>query len=262
MGESKRLSVVIPAFNEARQIGRVLRTMPDFVDQVVVVDDASDDHTDDVARQVELPGGSELVVIRHERNQGVGAAIRTGYLRALEGGAEVIAVMAGDGQMDPADLARVVAPITEGRADYAKGDRLDGGTRPTRMPLERYLGTLLLTRLTRLATGYQRLCDSQSGFTAISASCLRALPLARLHPGYGYPNHLLILLGEAGMEVVDVPIRAIYGQGEVSGIRYWRVAPRLMLLLGRGILDRWRRHPHGLLEPLRRKHSQAPLSAI
>ncbi len=252
MLEGRRISVVVPAYNEARQIGRVCTTMPGFVDQIVVVDDASRDGTSEVVRWIAASHPDpELVLIRHARNQGVGAAIRTGYRIALEGGARIVAVMAGDGQMDPADLARVVEPVLRDRADYAKGDRLNGGGRPPRMPLERYLGTLLLTRLTRAASGYRHLRDSQSGFTAASAECLGSLPLDRLHPGYGYPNHLLILLGGAGMRVADVPIRAVYGQGEVSGIRYWRVAPRLMLLLSRGIVSRLpsSRRPHIPIAP-------------
>jgi len=238
MLEGKRIAVIVPAYNEARCIGRVIATMPGFVDEVVVVDDGSDDGTaDEVARARE----TRVTLVRHGRNLGVGAAICTGYEVALECGADVAAVMAGDGQMDPVDLERVVAPVVRGEADYAKGDRLSARTRPPRMPLVRYLGIEALTGLTRIAAGYRDLRDSQSGYTAISAACLRALPLARLHPGYGYPNHLLILLGASGCRVVDVPVRCVYGEGEASKLRPWKVAPRLALLLGAGYLWRLRR---------------------
>lgn len=238
MLKGKRISVVVPAYNEARQIGRVLRTMPSFVDEVVVVDDCSDDGTATEVDRARPGNGQQVVMLRHPRNRGVGAAICTGYEQALRDGAEVVAVMAGDGQMDPEDLERLLVPVVTGRADYAKGDRLHGRARPHRMPVTRYFGTLLLTRMTRVAAGYADLNDSQSGYTAATAECLRSLPLSRLHPGYGYPNHLLIMLGAAGQRVVDVPVRAVYGQGEVSDMRCWQVAPRLLALLTRGLFQR------------------------
>jgi glycosyltransferase involved in cell wall biosynthesis len=212
--------------------------MPDFVDHVLVVDDGSTDGTAEVADRLRQERQQPVTVLRHPRNLGVGAAIRTGYLAALSLGCEVVAVMAGDGQMDPADLRRLAAPIARGEADYAKGNRLEKGRKPPEMPLIRYLGISALTSLTRVAAGYRHLGDSQSGYTAVSAACLEALPLDRLYHGYGYPNHLLILLGSAGMRVLDVPVRPIYGRGEVSRLRCWRVAPRIAWLLWRGY--RWR----------------------
>ncbi len=239
MLEGKRIAVVVPAHNEARLLGRVIATMPTFVDLVVVVDDDSHDETFEVARRAAAIHPTDVVVLSHDRTSGPGAAIRTGYRAALAGGAEVIAVMAGDGQMDPADLARLVEPVLRGEADYAKGDRLSAGRRPTGMPVTRYVGVGALTRLTRLVTGYGSLTDTQSGYTAASAECLSELPLEHLYPGYGYPNHLLILLQAAGKQVVDIPVRAVYGVGERSELRAWRVALPLLLLLARGALGRF-----------------------
>jgi glycosyltransferase involved in cell wall biosynthesis len=238
MIEGKRVAVVVPAFNEARLVGRVIETMPDFVDEIVVVDDGSDDGTADEVRRAGARRLGQVALVRHARNRGVGAAIRTGYRFSLARGADVVAVMAGDGQMDPLDLGRVVGPVVRDEADYAKGDRLGARSRPEKMPIVRYLGIEALTVLTRIAAGYGSLRDSQSGYTAISAASLRALPLSRLHPGYGYPNHLLILLGAARRRVVDVPVRPVYGEGEVSRLRPRQVAPRLAMLLCAGYL--WR----------------------
>lgn len=242
MYEGKQISVVVPAYNEAHQIGRVVATMPAFVDEVVVIDDGSSDDTQGEVRRAQRRCCCHVSLVRHARNMGVGASIRTGYHFALSRGADVLVVMAGDGQMDPDDLESLVAPVARGLADYAKGDRLTQGSRPPRMPLIRYFGVGVLTRLTRFAAGYDDLHDSQSGYTAVSAECLRGLPLEQLHSGYGYPNHLLILLGAAHKRVVNVPVRPVYGRGEVSGLRCWHVAPRLLLLLSRGYL--WRRLHH------------------
>lgn len=241
MFEAKKVSVVVPAYNEARLIGRVLETMPGYVDEIIVVDDASHDGTVEAARAACLKD-QKVVLVRHVRNRGVGAAIRTGYRHALQNGADVVAVMAGDGQMDPRDLEGIIEPVVWGRADYTKGNRLLGRARPAHMPLERYLGTLLLTKLTRVAAGYADLHDSQSGYTAISRDCLQAIPLDSLQPRYGYPNHLLILLGSAGMRVLDVPVRAVYGEGAVSDMSCLEVAPRLLWMLGKGSLQRlWKK---------------------
>jgi glycosyltransferase involved in cell wall biosynthesis len=238
MIQGKRIVVVVPAYNEARLVGRVIAAMPAFVDEVVVVDDGSADGTAEEAWRAGAARTGPVVVVRHPRNAGVGAAIRTGYRVALAQGADVVAVMAGDGQMDPRDLERVVGPVVRGEADYAKGDRLGARAKPPGMPLVRYLGIEALTVLTRVAAGYGELRDSQSGYTAIGAAALRRLPLSRLHPGYGYPNHLLILLAATGCRVVDVPVRSVYGVGEVSRLRPWRVAPRLAALLCAGYV--WR----------------------
>jgi glycosyltransferase involved in cell wall biosynthesis len=184
--------------------------------------------------------GPRLSLVRHETNLGVGAAIRTGYRRALADRLDVVAVMGGDGQMDPDDLASLVLPVARGLCDYAKGNRFTSGSRPAGMPLVRYLAIGPLATLTSLASGIRTLRDPQSGYTAISFECLRELPLDLLHPGYGYPNHLLILLGAAGKRVVEVPVRAIYGRGDESGIRPWKVAPTLLALLAKGCLLRLR----------------------
>ncbi len=129
MLEGKKIGVAVPAYNEEGLIGRVVRTMPSFVDRIYVVDDCSLDKTSEAARASVNEGEApeRLVVIRHETNKGVGAAIVTGYKAAVQDGMEVVAVMAGDAQMDPGELAKVVAPVARGEADYVKGNRLFTG---------------------------------------------------------------------------------------------------------------------------------------
>jgi glycosyltransferase involved in cell wall biosynthesis len=209
-----RVAVVIPARDEAAWIAETVGAVPAFVDHVLVVDDASRDRTAELARAA---GDERLEVLVHPQNRGVGAAIVTGYRRARALGAEAVAVMAGDGQMDPHDLPRVVAPVALGLADYVKGDRLRHPDVWRTMPLARLAGTAALAALTRRAAGLETLSDSQCGYTAISARAIDALDLDALWPRYGYPNDLIVAIAAAGLRIREVPVRPIY-RGEASGL--------------------------------------------
>jgi glycosyltransferase involved in cell wall biosynthesis len=222
------VAVVVPAFDEEARVARVVMRIPAWVDRVVVVDDASRDGT---ARAAENAAERRAVVVRHASNRGVGAAIVTGYREAVAAGADVIAVMAGDDQMAPEDLAAVVEPVAAGRAAYVKGNRL---THPRRrdMPLARRAAGRMLAALTRAATGLV-VDDSQCGYTALSARAARVLPLGELWPRYGYPNDLLGLLAAHEERVVEVTVRPVYA-GERSGIRPWHA-----LVVAYVIVRRW-----------------------
>jgi glycosyltransferase involved in cell wall biosynthesis len=215
-----RVAVVIPAFNESHKIVETVATVPDFVDHVLVIDDASHDDTSRRAELAALRRGepSRVEVIRHPANRGVGGAITTGYLRTLAIGADVAAVMAGDGQMDPADLPALLDPIAAGDADYVKGNRVLHPAVWTTMPASRIVGNLLLSAATRVTSGYRHVFDSQCGYTAIHRRALAAIELDQLFPRYGYPNDLLSRLCVANMRVRDVPVRPIYGAAWRSGI--------------------------------------------
>lgn len=224
----QRLAVVIPAYNTGARVLRVLDTLPAFVDLAVVVDDASVDDTAAVLASVSRP---DLVVVRHADNRGVGGALATGYREALAHNCDLVAVMAGDAQMDPADLEALATPVAQGRADYAKGNRLRHPDCARAMPAVRHVGNRVLSAMTRLATGLAHVGDSQCGYTVVSARALRSLDLDALWRRYGYPNHLLGALALQGHRVVDVVVRPVYAD-EVSGIR-WRdaiiVIPRILL---------------------------------
>jgi glycosyltransferase involved in cell wall biosynthesis len=232
MWQGARIAVVIPAYREARLIRRTLSGVPVWVDHVIVVDDASPDATAEVVRECADP---RVECLQHASNQGVGAAIVTGYRAASERGAELIAVMAGDAQMDPADLPGVLAPLLEGRADYVKGNRFEH-REVARMPVLRRWAGRFLAHATNLATGLS-IGDSQCGYTAIRAACLPALPLSELWPRYGYPNDLLALLAQTGLRVAEVPVRPVYAD-EQSGVRAWHVLVILGLLARRRLAPR------------------------
>lgn len=228
MLESARIAVVVPAFNEARWITETVESMPAFVDRVIVVDDASSDATSALARAA---GNGRAEVIRHEENRGVGAAIITGYRRARALDADIVAVMAGDGQMDPIDLPAVVRPVLRGDADYVKGNRLLHPGVFRAMPPARLAGTAALAWLTRLAAGLPSLGDSQCGYTAISAAAIDALDLDAIWPRYGYPNDLLGALARERLRVGEVVVRPVY-RGEASGLRARHLAT-IGYLIGR-----------------------------
>ncbi len=237
MVDGKRVAVVVPAYGEEELVGRTLSGIPAFVDRVYVVDDASSDATAERARAV---GDERVEVVVHERNRGVGAAIVTGYKRALDEAVDVVCVMAGDNQMDPADLETLVRPVVRGEVDYAKANRLFTGEAWRVIPRTRYIGNAILSLLTKVASGYWHVADSQSGYTAISAPMLAQLDLDRLYTGYGFPNDMLVHLNVWNARVRDVPSRPIYGVGEQSGIRIRRVVPRISWLLLKGFLWRLR----------------------
>jgi len=229
--EGKRVAVVVPAYDEALLVAETIRGIPDFVDLVVVVDDCS---TDDTAEQARATGDQRLEVLRHEENRGVGAAIATGYARCRDLGVDVTCVMAADNQMDPDELASLVGPVARGEVEYAKANRLVSGEAWTLIPRSRYLGNAVLSLLTKIASGYWHVADSQAGYTAVSITALRRLDLDRIYRGYGFPNDMLVHLNVQNARVRDVPSRPIYGVGERSGIRIRRVAPRIAWLLFKG----------------------------
>ena len=233
----KTVAVVVPAFDEQELIGETIAGIPAFVDRIIVVDDGSGDET---AARARAFGDRPIEVIVHERNQGVGAAILSGYRRALAERIDVTVVMAGDNQMDPEEFEAIAGPVVRGEVDYAKANRLISGRAWELIPRHRYLGNAVLSLLTKIASGYWHVADSQAGYTAISFETLERLDLDRVYTRYGFPNDLLVHLNVCNARVRDIPSRPVYGIGERSGIRLHNVVPRISLLLVRGFFWRMR----------------------
>lgn len=229
-----RIAVIIPAYREERLIQTTLRNMPEWVDDLLVVDDGSPDATADRVVKVRDP---RIQLLRQDTNQGVGAAIGAGYVRAMALGADILVVMAGDNQMDPADLPAVVAPVVQGEADYVKGNRFVHAECKA-MPWGRRLVGGMLARLTNLV-GDLSIQDSQCGYTALCATAARRLPLARLWPRYGYPNDLLLMCRRAGFRITEVPVRPVYAD-EGSGIRPWHAFVVFWVVVRRAL---WQAEP-------------------
>jgi len=227
MYRGKTVGVVVPAYNESLLIGRVIATIPPYVDKIYVIDDCS---TDPTSKVVQSYDDSRVTLTRHKKNKGVGAAIITGYSQALNDEVDLIAVMAGDNQMDPLELTKLLDPLIEGKADYCKGDRLSRPELTRGMSRWRKTGNLLLTKLTRISSGYWNIQDPQNGYTVISRHALLQLELDKVYPRYGYCNDILVKLNVLGLRVMDIKIPARYGE-EKSKISYGRYIRKVSLLL-------------------------------
>ncbi|MFN2243862.1 MAG: glycosyltransferase family 2 protein [Anaerolineae bacterium] len=229
----KCVAAVVPCYNEQMLIRQVIETMPDTVDRIFVIDDNSTDDTATVVQTYAKTEPDRVVLIRHAQNQGVGGAIASGYKAALAERFDIAVVMAGDAQMDPAELPAIIGPVARGECDYTKGNRLFSGEAWDMIPRVRYLGNAMLSLFTKIASGYWHVADSQSGYTAINLKALETIDWDQMYKRYGQPNDLLVRLNIHDFRVQDVPIRPIYGVGEQSGIRPLRMIPGLMLLLNR-----------------------------
>lgn len=230
MYRDKTVVVIIPAYNEEKLIGKVLQTIPPFIDHIVVVDDASRDRTGEVIKDYQKKE-PRIIYLRNERNEGVGGSIVTGYKWARDNEIDISVVMAGDAQMDPQDLPKLLDPVVEGEVDYSKGNRLFTGKAWNLIPKARYLGNAALSLLTKIASGYWHVADSQSGYGAITLQVLKTLDLDSIYKRYGMPNDLLVRLNIYQFRVKDVPVNPIYGIGERSGIKIYKVIFTLTFLL-------------------------------
>jgi len=237
MYRDKKIGVVVPAYNEETQIEDTIRTMPDYVDKIIVIDDKSKDNTVEIVERLAKTDG-RILLIPHEKNGGVGKAIGTGYIWCRENDIDIAVVMAGDGQMDPDDMPGLLDPVVEDLADYTKVNRLITGEAWKKIPRVRYLGNSALTLLTKIASGYWHVTDSQTGYTALNQKALRLLPLENIYPRYGMPNDFLVTCNIYNMRVMDVPIKPVYDIGEKSGIRISKVLFSLPILLMRLFLRR------------------------
>ena len=263
------VGVVVPAYNEEGFIGDVIKEMPEYVDRVYVIDDASTDGTwteilaaatkdaESMARPksaeptLVADGGAGLlsqramvrdpigrvVPIQHRENRGAGGAIKTGYLAAMADAVDITVTVDGDGQMDVSLMSRLLDPIVDDQGDYAKGNRLLYKEYRSAMPKFRFVGNSILTFLTKIASGYWKTMDPQNGYTAISKYALENAGIEDMYEYYGYCNDLLVKLNTKGMRVADVAMPAVYGE-EASSIRYSTYIRKVSGMLLRNFL--WR----------------------
>lgn len=226
MYKKNKVAVIIPAFNEEKLIVKSIRSIPSFVDSIVVVNDSSSDRTTDIVKAIDE---QRLILIEHHKNQGVGGAIVSGYKKALEIAADIMVVMGGDAQMDPKDMPALLEPIIQGKAGYVKGNRLANFNVIKVMPKIRLVGNIILTLITKFSSGYWHIVDSQCGYTAVNREVLMKLDLDKLYKKYGFPNDMLTKLNILNVKVKDVKVKAIYNEGN-SKLNIFSFAPRILFL--------------------------------
>ncbi len=234
MTHPPRIAAVVPCYRVRAHIMGVLERLVPVVDAVFVVDDACPDGTADHVRR-HAPG---VHILPHATNQGVGAAVVTGYRAALAAGFDIVVKLDGDGQMDPADLPALLRPLLEGAADYAKGNRLATRADRVAMPASRVVGNVVISWLARRMTGRHALSDPMNGYTAMTAGTLAGLPLDALDRGFFFETDVLVRLSRLGARIVDVPMPARYGRersnlGPAIILRHFpaKIAARLLARL-------------------------------
>lgn len=234
MYKEQVVTVAVPAYNEERLITGVIKSMPDFVDKIVVVDDCSSDGTYETVQSLKDP---RTILMKTGQNRGVGGATVLGYKKALELESDIVVKMDGDGQMRAEYLDELIDPLIEEGYAYTKGNRFLLPEFLVQMPRGRLLGNVALTFMTKLASGYWHIFDPQNGFTAIRADALKHLNLAELHQRFFFENDMLFQLNLQNARVKDVPIPSKYGE-EVSSLSLLRVAVTFPFLLLRRFSSR------------------------
>ncbi len=291
MLNNKTVAVVVPAYNEEKQIGHVIESMPDFVDRIIVVNDCSTDGTEDVVKWYISRGiktkrierkkkkniketkynkaeiiaekicnaelkfftpseifnkntdDDKIILIKHLKNARKGSTIATGYQWCREHNIDCIAIMDGDGQMDPDELESICVPIVKDDIDYVKGNRLIHKSAYMIIPKIRYLGNSILSMMTKIASGYWHISDTQCGYTAISKRALENLQIHKMYNDYGVYNDILVKLNISYCTIKEIEIKPVYNIGEVSKMKIWKVIPSLFFLLFRLFFYRmWKKY--------------------
>jgi len=237
MYKLKIISVIIPAYNEEKLIKKTIESVPTFVDKIVVIDDASSDRTAEIVKSA-MKLNPKIILIEKKINEGVGGSIASGYKWSRDNTLDIAVVMAGDGQMDPADMPKLLDCMIENGVDYVKGNRLLTTGIRKKMPRIRYYASQFLSLLTKIASGYWQVIDPQCGYTAINKNALNQIDWDKMYKRYGQPNDLLVRLNVENMRVKDVPINPVYKIGEKSGIKIQKLFFTLSWLLYKDFI--WR----------------------
>ena len=213
------VAVVIPAYRVAAHLSQVIESIPWYVRTIVVVDDGSPDNLAELLQPVDF---ERLVLVAHDRNRGVGAAMMTGFREALGRGAQICVKIDGDGQMDPSLIAKFCRPLVLGEADYVKGNRFMSGGCAKRMPVVRKFGNLGLSFMLKMASGYWRIFDPSNGYVAARREALESINWEWIASDYFFESSMLIALHTSRAVVRDFPLEARYA-GESSSLNPWRV---------------------------------------
>tara|TARA_Y100000590_G_scaffold462949_1_gene628444 strand:- start:11736 stop:12635 length:900 start_codon:yes stop_codon:yes gene_type:complete len=200
-----RVTVGIPAYNEEKNIAKIITKLKRITDSIIVCDDGSSDMTSEISEEL------GVILVRHEKNLGYGAAIKTIFQKAKEIESDILVTFDADGQHRIEDIPVVTEPIIKTEAELVIGSRfLD--LKSEEMPNYRKVGIKIITKVTNLSIK-EKLTDSQSGFRAYSKKALRDISLT--DEGMGVSTEVLIKASNIGLIIAEVPIKVNY-QGETS----------------------------------------------
>jgi glycosyltransferase involved in cell wall biosynthesis len=231
-----KIAAVMPCYKVSGEIGDVLEKIGPEVCLIYCIDDGCPENSGAKAKERSLDD-NRIRVLYHDKNQGVGAAVMTGYKAAVKDGVDIIVKIDSDGQMNPMDIPRFVAPILQGEADYVKGNRFYHLHGVRQMPLIRLIGNAGLSFLTKLSSGYWDLFDPTNGYTAIHSSMVNELPLEKIHPRFFFESDILFHLNLLRAVIVEVPMTAVYAD-EKSSLNPWRAFSEFPVLHLRNFLKR------------------------
>lgn len=239
MYRDHKIAISIPAYNEEKLIARTIQTLPEWVDLAVVVDDASTDRTSEVVRELNDP---RVILLRNEENHGIGYTVIRGYKRAMEEGADILCLMAGDAQCDPAYLHSLIDAVLNGECEYAKANRFFHREDLKAMPAFRRFGNVVMSIVTKFATGYYSMSDSQNSYSAARAETLKRVDLDDISPRYEFENSQWLHFSLANVKIKDIPVPAVYGEEE-STIPMVSFVSRALRVMFRGFFRRiWEKY--------------------
>ncbi|MBU3560590.1 glycosyltransferase family 2 protein [Polynucleobacter hallstattensis] len=231
----EKISVVIPCYKVTNKILNVINLIDSSVLKIYVVDDCCPDKSGDFVKT--YCEDKRVTVLYHNINQGVGAAVMSGYREAIKDGMEIIVKVDGDGQMNPSLIPNFIDPIVCGEADYTKGNRFYNLEEIGSMPKIRLFGNACLSLMTKLSSGYWQIFDPTNGFTAIHANVARQLPLSKISSRYFFETDMLFRLNTLRAVVVDVPMNAVY-EDEVSNLKIHKILPEFIAKHCRNFMKR------------------------
>ncbi|MDF1526743.1 MAG: glycosyltransferase family 2 protein [bacterium] len=234
MYRGHKIGVAIPCYNVEGQIAQVLEGIPDFVDLTFPVNDRSTDRTGEILTEY---ASGKIRPLDHDHNQGVGGAVVSGWNRCLEEGMDILIKFDGDGQMDPQGISSLIDAIIDSGAKYAKGNRFLHIAELYSMPFVRKIGNIILTFLTKMASGYWHIFDPQNGFLAVTSESYAVLDTAKLAKRYFFENSMLINLNIHSIPAIDIPMPARYGD-EQSNLKIMDILITFPVFLLKGFFYR------------------------
>lgn len=272
MLNNKTIAVIVPAFNEQNHIHKVITSIPDFVDRIIVINDGSTDSTESIVESLlstslnksalnfnlkiekdilsndnfpdysiknKSVANDKIILVNHHKNSGKGAGIKTGYQICKTINVDCVATMDGDGQMNPNELIHLCEPVISGKVDYVKGNRLIHHSAWSIIPKLRIFGNIVLTFFTRPCSGYWQVNDTQTGFTVLSGSALQKIAIHEIYSFYGYPNDILVKLNSVDCTVMEVVVTPIYDDNHKSKMKIYKVIPKITYLLIQSFFKRY-----------------------